>query len=88
MTDTLRTRIAAVLWTELQRQSQEKPEDALYVADADARYESGEVGLIDGHVNVSELADAVIRELRLHVVTVGDFKTVIKGSYPKPLEDK
>lgn len=32
------------------------------------------------------LADAVIRELRLHVVTVGDFQTVIKGSYPKPLE--
>jgi len=32
-------------------------------------------------------ADAVIRELRLHVVMVGDFETVIKGSYPKPLED-
>lgn len=32
-------------------------------------------------------ADAVIRELRLHVVTVGDFQTVIKGSYPKPLEE-
>ena len=31
-------------------------------------------------------ADAVIRELRLHIVTVGDFQKVIKGSYPKPLE--
>ena len=34
------------------------------------------------------LADAVIRELRLHVVMVGDFQTVIKGSYPKPLEEQ
>lgn len=33
------------------------------------------------------LADAVIRELKLHVVIVGDFQTVIKGSYPTPLEE-
>ena len=33
-------------------------------------------------------ADAVIAALKLHVVTVGDFQTVIKGSYPKPLEAK
>ena len=32
-------------------------------------------------------ADAVIAALKLHVVTVGDFQTVIKGSYPKPLEE-
>ena len=37
--------------------------------------------------DVLRLADAVIRELGLHVVTVGDFQTVIKGSYPKPLEE-
>lgn len=64
MTDDLRTRIAAVMWAELQRQSQEKPKEALYVADADARYESGEVGLIDGHVNVSHVAGVLIRELK------------------------
>ena len=34
-----------------------------------------------------EMADAVIAALKLHVVTVGDFQTVIKGSYPKPLEE-
>ena len=34
-----------------------------------------------------DLADAVIAALKLHVVTVGDFQTVIKGSYPKPLEE-
>ena len=31
------------------------------------------------------VADAVIADLKLHVVTVGEFQTVIKGSYPKPL---
>ena len=34
-----------------------------------------------------DLADAVIAALKLHVVTVGDFQTVIKGSHPKPLEE-
>ena len=32
-----------------------------------------------------QAADAVIADLKLHVVTVGEFQTVIKGSYPKPL---
>ena len=34
-----------------------------------------------------EMADAVIEALKLHVVTVGDYQTVIKGSYPRPLEE-
>ena len=38
--------------------------------------------------DAARMADAVIHELKLHVVTVGDFQTVIKGSYPKPLEEQ
>jgi hypothetical protein len=38
-------------------------------------------------LHAKHVADAVIAALKLHVVTVGDFQTVIKGSYPKPLEE-
>ena len=35
-----------------------------------------------------KMADAVIEALKLHVVIVGDFQTVIKGSWPCPLEEQ
>ena len=39
------------------------------------------------NADLAVMSDAVIAALKLHVVTVGDFQTVIKGSYPKPLEE-
>lgn len=70
MTDTLRDRIARVL----------------YRCDYDLR--DWEKATDVGKQPYYDDADAVIEALKLHVVTVGYFQTVIKGSYPKPLEDK
>ena len=40
------------------------------------------------NADVAVMADAVIEALKLHVVIVGDFQTVIKGSWPCPLEEQ
>lgn len=74
MTDSLRDRIAAVLYRQHYR----------YGNPDDITWDDIEDDLKDRYLAD---ADAVIAALKLHVVIVGDFQTVIKGSYPKPLEE-
>ncbi len=73
----LLTRIAAVLSGTLAEQA--------YTLTLDIQ--EPHILIVDGQVDLLHLADALIRKLGLHVVTVGDFQTVIKGSYPNPLEE-
>ena len=88
MTDNLCDRIAAALSESLKSQAKKGGYANEYEQyDDDGEPYGHTLIRVDAVLDPHALADAVIAALKLHVVTVGDFQTVIKGSHPKPLEE-
>ena len=88
MTDNLCDRIAAALSESLKSQAKKGGYANEYEPYDDEGEPCGYTLLnVDAVLDQRILADAVIEALKLHVVTVGDFQTVIKGSHPRPLEE-
>lgn len=74
MSDTLRTRIAAVIYNELREQSERDTAFPVMVGPAVGSPNFNGVALIDGEVDLDAAADAVIRKLGLKREELGGFR--------------